>query len=122
MVAPASLEALPVHRTQRPGSVITTHVLLRVRAGEMDPPRARPKLTAVLVLDASSSMEGEPIQQVVRTAQRLTKLLSAEDRLAVVSFADGANVVAPRMMKRIMPEMPAVPLSALITASRVNTR
>ena len=33
-----------------------------------------------------------------------------------------AKVVAPRMMNKIMPEIPAVPLSALITASQVNTR
>lgn len=95
MAAPASLEALPVHRSLRPGSALTTHVLLRIRAGAGDAQRGRPRLTAVLVLDASSSMEGDPIQQVIRTAQRLTKLLSPEDRLAVVSFADGAHVVAP---------------------------
>ena len=33
-----------------------------------------------------------------------------------------AKVVAPRMMNRIMPEMPAVPLSALSTASHVKAR
>lgn len=95
MTSPASLEALPVHRSVRPGSSLTSHVLLRVRARATDQHRPRPKLTAVLVLDSSSSMEGDPIQQVIRTAQRLTKLLAPEDRLGVVAFADGAQVVAP---------------------------
>lgn len=95
MASPASLEALPVHRSIRPGSALTTHVLLRVRARPTEHQRPRPRLTAVLVLDSSSSMEGDPIQQVIRTAQRLTRLLSPEDRLGVIAFSDGAQVVAP---------------------------
>jgi Ca-activated chloride channel homolog len=95
MASPATLEAIPLHRSARPGSAVNTHVLLRVRARPLADGHRRPRLTAVLVLDTSSSMEGEPLTQVIRTAQRLTRLLSPEDRLAIVAFADGARVVTP---------------------------
>src|SRR5688572_11208925 len=95
MPAPLRLEVTPVHLALAPEAEQTTHVLLRVRAVTTAPARPRPRLTAVLVLDASGSMRGEPMLQVVLSAERLADILSDTDRLGVVAFNDVAVTISP---------------------------
>src|SRR5262249_42578934 len=52
-------------------------------------------LTAVLVLDVSGSMEGAPIAHVIRSAERLAEILSDEDSLGGVAFADESRTISP---------------------------
>ncbi|MDB4933216.1 MAG: hypothetical protein JWP87_188 [Labilithrix sp.] len=57
---------------------------------------ARPPATTVLAIDVSGSMQGTPIDQVIRSVDRLLDGLRAEDRVGVVAFSSGATrVVAP---------------------------
>jgi Ca-activated chloride channel homolog len=92
---PLSLELFPVHAALRPGTETPTHLLMRVRARPDPTPRARPQLSAVLVLDVSGSMMGDPIAHVMQSAQRLTEILGETDRLGVVTFNEGAATIAP---------------------------
>lgn len=92
--APVQVTAEALHEDVRPEEALTTHVLIRVRS-VAQAGRARPQLTAVLVLDASGSMKGEPLAQVQRSAERLAGILDANDRLGVVVFNEGATTLAP---------------------------
>ena len=76
-----------------------TYAVIGVRA---PPPAAlgRPRLSAVLVLDVSRSMTGEPLAQVLRTARRVAEILEDDDRLGVVTFATG---VAWRRRRTLRP-------------------
>ena len=95
MSSPLSFQIFPVHPALRPNSVTTTHLLVRIRADRASVARPRPRLTAVLVLDASGSMKGEPIANVIQSAQRLGEILSDADRLGVVAFSDAAVTTSP---------------------------
>ena len=52
----------------------------------------RAPLAIVLVLDASGSMQGDPIAHALQSCQLVADLLSAKDRLAIVTFSDHAAV------------------------------
>jgi Ca-activated chloride channel family protein len=91
----ATLEVRPVTRALKPGSEQTEYVLLRVRAAELTEAAALPALTAVLVLDVSGSMAGEPLRHVAASSQRMAELLQERDRLGVVSFHRAAHTAAP---------------------------
>src|SRR5262245_36963652 len=93
--APLSLEILPAQAAFKPGEAWSGHVLVRVRAPQPDPLRRRPRLTAVLALDVSYSMEGEPLAQVIHSTQRIADILSDDDALGVVAFDGGARTVSP---------------------------
>ncbi|MBK8257450.1 MAG: VWA domain-containing protein [Polyangiaceae bacterium] len=90
-----SLHAAPVHPAARPDEVTTSYVVIKVKAEKQDSTAKRPKLSAVLVLDASGSMQGEPIAQVLHSARRLAEILDDTDRLGVVTFENGAQTIAP---------------------------
>lgn len=92
---PLSLHVAPVHPAARPDGDTSTHAVLRIRAKEPQRAGKRPMLSAVLVLDASGSMQGEPLAQVLHSARRLSEILDDSDRLGIVAFADGASTVAP---------------------------
>jgi secreted protein with Ig-like and vWFA domain len=92
--SPLSLEVLPLHRAMKPGEAGTEFVLVRVRA-EKIASGPRPRLTAVLVLDVSGSMAGEPLAQVIASTQRLAEILGDDDALGVVAFSSGARTVSP---------------------------
>src|SRR4051794_22327346 len=94
MNPPLSIEVLSVHRALSPESATRAHVVVRVRAAKVAA-GSRPRLTAVLALDVSGSMEGDPLAQVVRSAQRIAEILPATDRLGIVAFADAAVTVSP---------------------------
>ncbi len=94
---PVTLRAVPLHPRLAAGAPrATTHVLVRTRAStERTGPR--PRLTVVLVIDVSGSMEGEPLAQVIRSAQSLADILSDTDSLGVVAFENEARtVIEPR--------------------------
>jgi Ca-activated chloride channel family protein len=92
--APVGLTALGLHEDVRPEEALTSYVLVRLRALSQ-PGRPRPRLTAVLVLDTSGSMKGEPLAQVQKSAERLAGILDGTDRLGVVVFNEGATTLAP---------------------------
>jgi Ca-activated chloride channel family protein len=57
---------------------------------------ARPPATTVLAIDVSGSMQGAPIDQVIRSVDRLLDGLRIEDRVGVIAFSSGATrVVEP---------------------------
>lgn len=89
-----TLGVVPLHESMVPGAETTEAVLVRVRAAR-EPSGPRPKLTAVLVLDTSGSMMGEPIDQVIQSAKRLTEILGDNDSLGVVAFSGSAQTVSP---------------------------
>ncbi len=65
---------------------------------EVEPPpeakfSPRPPLNVCLVIDRSTSMQGERIDTVKRTAIELTQQLLQEDFLSIVSFSDRAEVL-----------------------------
>ena len=93
---PLRLEARPLHKSLCRGATSSEHILLRISAPA--PERIGwklPRLSAVLVLDVSGSMEGSPIAQVKDTVSRLSTILGDEDALGVVAFSTGARTVAP---------------------------
>ncbi|HZS39710.1 MAG TPA: VWA domain-containing protein, partial [Polyangia bacterium] len=92
--SPLSMEVFPLHPAIAPGEAGTEFVLVRVRA-EKVASGPRPRLTAVLVLDVSGSMRGEPLDQVIASTQRLAEILGDDDSLGVVAFASGARTVSP---------------------------
>ena len=92
--APLSLHVAPVHPGMKPESELTTHAVVRIRAERPAEAAKRPMLSAVLVVDVSGSMRGEPIAQVLHSAKRLAEILDDTDRLGLVTFADGAETAA----------------------------
>jgi len=89
-----TLRALVDRRTLRPGADAELELVLEVEAaaGEGGAGDTAPA-TTVLALDVSGSMQGEPLDQVVRSVDRLLDALRPEDRVAVVAFSDGATRV-----------------------------
>ena len=76
--------------------IINEHQLIYALL-ELSPPpeaknRPRPPLNISLVIDCSTSMQGERMDTVKRTALELTNQLQPEDILSVVSFSDRATV------------------------------
>lgn len=55
----------------------------------------RSRLNVALVIDRSTSMRGARMQNVQMAAMDMLDALGTEDRLAVVTFSDRAEVVAP---------------------------
>lgn len=53
----------------------------------------RPPATTVLALDVSGSMQGTPLDQVIRSVDRLLDGLRPEDHVGVVAFSSGATRV-----------------------------
>src|SRR5262245_39509497 len=93
--APLSLHVAPVHPAVRPEDETTTYAVIKIRAENQAPGAKRPALSAVLVLDVSGSMQGEPLAQVLHSAKRLAEILDDTDKLGVVTFSDGAQAIAP---------------------------
>ncbi|HZV01933.1 MAG TPA: VWA domain-containing protein [Planctomycetota bacterium] len=94
MSAPLSVRAVPLHARLVSGATTTEHVLVQtVATTEVTGPR--PRLTAVLVVDVSGSMQGEPLAQVVKSAQLLAEILPEGSSLGVVAFASEARTVSP---------------------------
>jgi Ca-activated chloride channel family protein len=80
-------ESLPAQAGSR------VHAVIELRASEDAVEKARPPLTAVLAVDASGSMQGPPIEQVILSVDKLAELFAEGDRVGVVAFSDGATEV-----------------------------
>jgi len=93
--SPLTLTLSLLHPAVEPGSDLTTYAVARVRAAAAPPNVNRPVVLVVLVLDVSGSMQGEPIAQVLHSAKRLAEILDERDQLGIVTFSNGANIVAP---------------------------
>jgi Ca-activated chloride channel homolog len=52
----------------------------------------RAPLAVALVIDVSGSMQGEPIEHVLRSCEIVSSLLDARDRVAIITFSDHAGV------------------------------
>ena len=88
-----SLQVFPLHKTfsTSPSKELA---LIRIKASsELSGPQ--PRLSTVLALDTSGSMQGAPLQQVIRSAIRLSEILSDNDSLGIVAFDSAARQVSP---------------------------
>lgn len=71
------------------------YALLEVSPREEKTTLPTPPLNICLVLDRSTSMQGEKLDIVKATAIQLLRSLRPEDVLSVVSFSDRAEVIVP---------------------------
>jgi Ca-activated chloride channel family protein len=71
------------------------YALLEVSSHEERNSLPTPPLNICLVLDRSTSMQGEKLDIVKATAIQLLRSLRPEDVLSVVSFSDRADVIVP---------------------------
>ncbi len=81
--------ALADHRFVHPAGG-ARHLLIDLEAPAVERPddATRPPLNVSLVIDASGSMQGDPLEAAKRAAIGIIEALSARDRITVVSFAD----------------------------------
>jgi len=71
------------------------YILLEISPREESEKLPTPPLNICLVLDRSTSMQGEKMDMVKATAIQLLRGLRAEDVLSVVTFSDHAEVIIP---------------------------
>ncbi|HVK70582.1 MAG TPA: FHA domain-containing protein [Polyangium sp.] len=82
-------------RSVAPGASQRAHLIVEVSAALPEDERhERPPLALVFAIDVSASMWGQPMEQVVRSIERMVELLDPTDRVGIVSFSEGAEVVA----------------------------
>ncbi|MRG93969.1 FHA domain-containing protein [Polyangium spumosum] len=82
-------------RSVAPGAPQRAHLVVEVSAALPEDERhERPPLALVFAIDVSASMWGQPMEQVVRSIERMVELLEPTDRVGIVSFSEGAEVVA----------------------------
>jgi len=97
-----NVNAVVKHETlfSRPNLVILgepqlIYMLLEVSPREEKESIPAPPLNICLVLDRSTSMQGEKMDMVKATAIQLMRSLRAEDVFSVVAFSDRADVIIP---------------------------
>jgi Ca-activated chloride channel homolog len=91
--APLTLELTTDYRRLAPGSS-KLHLVATIAAGAFGVETKRPNLSIVLALDVSGSMSGPPLEQVMRSVERIVDLLGEGDRLGVVAFSESATQVS----------------------------
>lgn len=88
-----SLQVWLDRSTVRPDVDARVHLVVEIEASGEPLEAERPPATTVLAVDVSGSMQGAPIDQVIRSVDRLLDGLRAEDRVGVVAFSSGATRV-----------------------------
>ena len=78
------------------------YLVVRVSDPGDAPQGGQAALNLALVMDASTSMEGEPLRFAIDAAQRVVSRLSDDDRLSVVSF--NSNVSDHLASERMTPD------------------
>ncbi|GAB4446251.1 MAG: VWA domain-containing protein [Chloroflexi bacterium OHK40] len=76
------------------------YVLLEMSAQGVPTTLPKLPLNLCLVIDRSSSMRGERLQQVKDAASRIVDLLGPDDHFSLVTFNDRAEVVVPAQRAR----------------------
>lgn len=93
---PVILSTLYSHTgVQRIGEPQLLHVLLKLAANIEKSQYTRPPLNVCLVIDRSTSMQGDVMDTVKNTAIEVVRRLRPEDIISVVSFSDKAEVIVP---------------------------
>lgn len=77
----------------RPDVQARAHLVVEIEATGEPLEVQRPPATTVLAIDVSGSMQGAPIDQVIRSVDRLLDGLRVEDRVGVIAFSSGATRV-----------------------------
>jgi len=87
----------PLRRGLQAGANNTVDVLVSVEAPDAPPDflRKRAALNLALVIDRSGSMRGRPLAEAKRCAQLVVDRLTVRDRVAVVQYDDGVNLLVP---------------------------
>ncbi|MFN0251640.1 MAG: VWA domain-containing protein [Kofleriaceae bacterium] len=71
-------------------STLWASIKIEPRGNALEKERA--PLAVALVIDTSGSMQGDPIQHVLRSCEILAQLLGEKDQLAIVTFSTNAGV------------------------------
>jgi Ca-activated chloride channel homolog len=109
------IEALPGQTALFEGAESELYLRIEINAADADgPSEDRLPLNLALVVDRSGSMEGEKLARAIETGTLIVDHLLAEDRLAVVSYADDVTVEVPsrddldrRRLKRVLHSLSA---------------
>jgi Ca-activated chloride channel homolog len=88
-----SLEVWLDRTSVRPDASAVAHLVVEIEASGEPVEGPRPAATTVLAIDVSGSMQGAPIDQVIRSVDFLLDGLRTEDRVGVITFSSGATVV-----------------------------
>ena len=88
-----TLQVLLDRTSVRPDVAATLHLVVEIAAAGEPVEAARPPATTVLAIDVSGSMQGDPLDQVIRSVDRLLDGLRPEDRIGVIAFSSGATLV-----------------------------
>jgi Ca-activated chloride channel family protein len=67
------------------------HFVVDVHAVASGIETSRAPLSAIFAVDVSGSMGGPPLEQVIRSVERLVDFFEPDDRLGLVAFSDGAT-------------------------------
>ena len=79
----------------------------------------RPPLDLALVIDTSGSMAGEPIEYVREGLLRMLDDLRPEDRVSIVAFSDGAEILAERVAGDATGEL-TLAIDAIVARGKTN--
>jgi len=91
MVTPFGLVAACESKTVEPGtSTLWASIKVEPRGKALETERA--PLAVTLVIDTSGSMQGEPLEHVLKSCEIVADLLNERDQLAVVTFSFTAGV------------------------------
>ncbi len=73
-----------------------SHALLQITADEgLTLPTREKSLNLAIVIDRSGSMDGRPLDEAKKAAIMMVQRMSAEDRVAVVTYDSEARVIVP---------------------------
>lgn len=76
------------------------YVLLKLQPLHQTDMSSSAPLNLALVIDRSTSMKGDRLQQVKWAAHRIIDSMSPDDLISVISFSDNAEVLIPAQRKR----------------------